>query len=144
MQQHLGNMCSKLAQKYPFDFIIGSIHLFDGYDPYYPGYFDDKTDEEGYRRAFEITLENIKNISDYDVLGHLDYVVRYGKNQDRDYSYLKYADYIDEVLKLIIQKGKGLELNTGGWRFGFDFAHPHQDVQSTNHSPKSSHPPSSI
>lgn len=128
MQPHLNEQYAKLAQKYPFEFIIASAHMFDGHDPYYPGYFEDKTDEQGYQRAFEITLENVKAFSDYDTLGHLDYIVRYGKNQDRDYSYSKYADYIDEVLKLIIQKGKGLEVNTGGWRFGFDFAHPHQDI----------------
>ena len=128
MQPHVFKRYEEISRKYPFDFVIGSVHMFDGHDPYYPGYFEDKTDEEGYQRAFEITLENVKVFSDYDTLGHLDYIVRYGHNQDRDYSYSKYADYIDEVLKLIIQKEKGLEVNAGGWKFGFDFAHPHQDV----------------
>ena len=128
LQMHLSKQCAELAKKYPFDYIIGSIHLFDGYDPYYPGYFDDKTDEEGYRRAFEITLDNIRNTSDYDVLGHIDYIVRYGKSQAEDYSYGKYADYLDEILKHLIQNGKGLELNTGGWKYGLSFTHPHQDI----------------
>lgn len=128
LQPHLGNVYKELAETYPFDFVIGSIHIMDGMDPYFKEYFEDKTDEEAYRRAFEITLENIKNISDYDVLGHLDYVVRYGKNQDRDYSYLKYADYIDKILKYLIENGKGIELNTAGWKYGLDFAHPHTDV----------------
>lgn len=128
LQPHLGNVYKELAETYPFDFVIGSIHILDGMDPYFKEYFEDKTDEEAYRRAFEITLENIKNISDYDVLGHLDYVVRYGKNQDRDYSYLKYADYIDEILKYLIAHGKGLEINTAGFKYGLSFAHPHTDV----------------
>ena len=128
LQPHLGNVYKELAETYPFDFVIGSIHILDGMDPYFKEYFEDKTDEEAYRRAFEITLENIKNISDYDVLGHLDYVVRYGKNQDRDYSYLKYADYIDEILKHLIAHGKGLEINTAGFKYGLSFAHPHTDV----------------
>ena len=128
MQPHVYQQYEAISCNYPFDFIIGSVHMFDGHDPYYPGYFEDKTDEEGYQRAFEITLENVKVFSDYDTLGHLDYIVRYGHNQDRDYSYSKYSDYIDEVLRLIIHKGKGLEVNAGGWKFGFDFAHPHKDV----------------
>ena len=128
LQPHLGKVYKALAENYPFDFIIGSVHILDGMDPYFKEYFEDKTDEEGYRRGFEITLENIKNISDYDVLGHLDYVVRYGKNQDRDYSYSKYADYIDEILKHLIAHGKGLEMNTAGFKYGLSFAHPHTDV----------------
>ena len=118
MQQHLGNMCSKLAQKYPFDFIIGSIHLVDGQDPYYRTYFDNKTDEEGYCRGFEVTLECVKKTHDFDVLGHIDYIVRYGRKREQDYSYVKYADYLDEILKYLIQNGKGLEVNTGGWKYG--------------------------
>lgn len=128
LQPHLGNVYKELADTYLFDFIIGSVHLLDGMDPYFKEFFKDKTDEEGYRRAFEITLENIKNISEYDVLGHLDYVVRYGKEQDRAYSYSKYADYIDEILKHLIAHGKGLEMNTAGFKYGLSFAHPHTDV----------------
>ena len=128
LQPHLGKVYKELAENYPFDFIIGSVHILDGMDPYFKEYFEGKTDEEGYRRAFEITLENIKNISDYDVLGHLDYVVRYGKNQDRDYSCSKYAGYIDEILRHLIENGKGLEINTAGFKYGLSFAHPHTDV----------------
>lgn len=128
MQPHLCEEYEKLAKKHPYDFVIGSVHLFDGYDPYYPGYFEDKTDEEGYRRAFEIALENVKKMSEYDSLGHLDYIIRYGARKEESYSYAKYADYIDEILKCLIENGKGLEVNTGGWNFGFDFAHPHPDV----------------
>lgn len=128
LQPHLGEACRELANKYPFDFILGSLHVIDGMDPYRRKYFDDKTDEEAYRRAFECTIENIRSISDYDVLGHIDYVVRYGKEQAKEYSYVKYADYLDVILKHLIEHGKGLEVNTAGWKYGLAFAHPHQDV----------------
>lgn len=128
MQPHLGNACGELAAKYPFDFIIGSIHLVDGQDPYFRTLFDGKNDEEVYRRGFEVTLECMKCTSDFDVLGHVDYIVRYGHNREQDYSYAKYADYLDEILKQLIQNGKGLEVNTGGWKYGLTFAHPHQDL----------------
>ena len=39
-------------------------------------------------------------------LGHLDYVVRYGKCQARQYSYKKYAQEIDEILKKVIAMGR--------------------------------------
>ena len=31
-------------------------------------------------------------------------------------------------MKHLIEHGKGLELNTAGWKYGLPFAHPHQDV----------------
>ena len=128
LQPEFGMFAKKLAEEYPFDFIIGSLHIVDGEDPYYGNCFLNKTDEEGYRRAFELMLESMRKVSDYDSLGHIDYVVRYGKYQDREYSYTKYADYLDEILKHLIHNGKALELNTAGWKYGLPFAHPHQDV----------------
>ena len=128
MQPHLGQQYTEIANKYPFDYVLGSVHMFDGHDPYYPGFFDGKTDEEGYHRAFEITLDNIKKMKGYDSLGHIDYIVRYGNDKERSYSYSKNADYIDEILKHLIVNGKGLEVNSAGWKSGLSFAHPHQDV----------------
>ena len=128
LQPHLKEKNEDITKKYPFDFVIGSVHLFDGCDPYYPEYFADKTDEDGYRRAFEITLDNLKVAEYYDSLGHLDYIVRCGKKREEEYQISKYTDYIDEILKIIISKGKGLEINSGGIKKGLSFAHPHPEI----------------
>lgn len=128
MQLQVSEQYAELVRGYSYDFILASVHLFERYDPYYPGYFDDKTDEEGYRRAFEITLDNVKNMTEYDSLGHIDYIVRFGNHKEQEYSYMKNADYIDEILKHLIANGKALEVNTAGWKNGLPFAHPHPDV----------------
>lgn len=128
MQSHLGNVCDELAKQYPFDFIIGSVHLFDGDDPYYPDYFRKVKDEEGYRRAFELTLEGLKATKEIDVLGHLDYITRYGNEKDASYSYARYSEYIDPILRFLVENGKGIEVNTSGWKYGLPYAHPHQDI----------------
>ena len=133
LQPHLGEVCRKLVEKYPFYFVIGSIHLLDGKDMYYRKCFESRTDEAGYRKAFEETFDNLQYVSDYDVLGHLDYVVRYGKEQEREYSYKNNADIIDSILNHLISNGKGLEINTAGWRYGLPFAHPHPDVLKRYH-----------
>lgn len=125
---HLGDFYKEYTQKYPFDFVIGSVHLVDEMDPYYPELFQDKTDRQVYERTFIQTLKDIDSINDYDTLGHLDYVVRYGKNKELEYSYEHFSDYIDEILRKLIYKGKGLELNTAGFKYGLPFAHPHPDV----------------
>jgi histidinol phosphatase-like PHP family hydrolase len=38
--------------------------------------------------------------------------------KDKNYSYDKYKDAIDPILELLVQQGKGLELNTGSFRYG--------------------------
>ena len=31
-------------------------------------------------------------------------------------------------MRYLIANGKGIEINTAGWKYGLPFAHPHQDV----------------
>ncbi|MBQ8804775.1 MAG: histidinol-phosphatase HisJ family protein [Tyzzerella sp.] len=128
MQPHLGDFLREYVKQYPFDFVIGSMHLFHGQDPYYKKCFVGRTDREAYKAAFEETLETIKRFSGFDVLGHLDFIVRYGKRQAEEYSYEENADVIDEILKYLITNGKGLELNTAGWKYGLSFAHPYPSI----------------
>jgi histidinol-phosphatase (PHP family) len=116
------------AEGEPFDFVIGSSHVVDGKDPYILGYFDGISESEGYTRYFRTIPENAQAIKCYNVYGHLDYVVRYGPNQDRDYRPFDYLDIFDPGLKTIIADGKGMELNTGGWSRGLKQAHPHLDL----------------
>lgn len=112
MQPQIVNANSEYAHKYPFDFIIGSNHLCHKKDPYYSYFYEGRTEKEAFREFFESTLENITLFSDFDVLGHLDYLVRYAPNLNKNYRYKDYSDVIDEILKKLIEKGKGLDVNT--------------------------------
>ena len=122
------------------DFIICSSHLVDGKDPYYPDTF---INEDGspanaidiYRQYFEEMLYIVKNFQDYNVYGHIDYIFRYGpKNVDHikicadnyeEIIFSRFKDLFYEILKCIIENGKGIEINTGSLYRGMDFAHPH-------------------
>lgn len=95
-----------------FDFVIGSIHLLDKQDPYYPPMWEGKDEYAIIRHYFEATLENIQKFTDFDVLGHLDYIVRYAPKGAPDYCYDMYKDIIDEILITLVKNGKGLDLNT--------------------------------
>lgn len=128
LQKHLGEHYRGYVNQYPFDFVIGSLHVIDHMDPYDPEYFSDKTDDEGYIRAFEEMADNIKAVQDFDVLGHIDYVVRYGREKASHYSYEKFAPYIDTILRGVIAGGKGIELNTSGYKYGLGFCHPHPEI----------------
>lgn len=138
LRTYLKDYYEELTKKYPFDFAIGSVHnvpykkdaegniLYT--DPAAEKLFTDRTDKEAYRLMMETTLENVRTSDCFQTLGHLDYVVRYGKSREKEYSYTDYADIIDEILKLLIEKEKGLEVNSAGLKYGLPFAHPHPDV----------------
>ena len=138
LRTYLEDYYEELTKKYPFDFVIGSVHnvpykkdaegniLYT--DPAAEKLFTDRTDKKAYRLMMETTLENVRTSDCFQTLGHLDYVVRYGKSREKEYSYTDYADIIDEILKLLIEKEKGLEVNSAGLKYGLPFAHPHPDV----------------
>ena len=124
LQNHIYPSLHTYVQENPFDFVIASSHLCDSADPYYPDFFENKNEDEVYAIYFSSILENVKNFSDYDVYGHLDYIVRYGPTKDARYSYEKYRDIFDSVLKTVIENGKGIEVNTGGIKYGLKDLHP--------------------
>lgn len=126
LMDYLGERLREYAREWDFDFIIGSSHLIDGEDPYYPPYFERLGDKNGILRYFESILANIKAFDDFDVYGHLDYAVRY--SHEKNYSPCDYREITDEILRLIIAKGKGIELNTAGIKYGLGWAHPHPQL----------------
>lgn len=128
LQSHLKDYLDSLIQNYSFDFVIGSSHFIDKMDPYFPEFFDGRTEQEAYEHFFEVSLQRIRQLDCYDSYGHLDYVVRYGPNKNKDYSYRTYRDYLDPILKAIIDKGKGLECNTGGYKYGLGHPNPCEDI----------------
>ena len=79
---------------------------------------------EAYTEYFQSIIDNVKKFKNFDVYGHLDYVVRYGPNKDANYSYDEYKDVIDEILRLLVEEGKGLEVNTGGIKHNLKDLHP--------------------
>ena len=105
-----------LIQQYPFDFVIGSFHVIHHTEFYYGEFFKGKTKEQAHREFFEETLKCVKAFDCFNVLGHLDYIVRYGPYEDKTVDHQKYQDIIDEIFKTLIQKGKGIEVNTSGYR----------------------------
>lgn len=128
LQPHLASRHASLLSEHDFDFVIGSSHLAHGVDPYYPEYYQGRSEEAAYREYFTSILENIRAFDGFDVYGHLDYVVRYGPNKNKHYSYGKYWDIIDDILRELVARGKGIELNTGGFRAGLGQPNPCQEI----------------
>ena len=93
--------------------MLGSVHVVNGSDPYYGEIFRGQTDREAYEQTFITTLKNIEMVKDFDVLGHLDYVVRYGTYGIQEYSYRGFAEYRRD-LKKNYRAGQGIGNEYGG------------------------------
>ena len=102
-------------QRRPFDFVLGSIHFVDDLDVYYPPYWHGKTVFEAERRFLEATLDCVRLHDDFDVLAHLTYIAKSTSHPaPRPITYENHGDIMDEILKILVTKGKGLEMNTSG------------------------------
>lgn len=128
LQTHLEEYFKNLLSTYPLDFVIGSTHFINRKDAVYPEFFQGRTEEEAYLHYFQVTLDNVKNLSTFDVAGHLDYIVRYGPNKADFYNYDTYQDLFDEILKTMIEKGRGIECNTAGYRKGINQPNPGPEI----------------
>lgn len=102
-------------QRRPFDFVIGSVHFARDLDVYFPPYWAGRTVFEAEREYLETTLRCVHAHDDFDVLGHLTYLSKAEAHPaPRAIPYGEHREVVDEILKILVSKGKGLELNTSG------------------------------
>lgn len=108
-----------------FDYIIGSIHNIG--DMKLREHISNNTKEEFYQDYFEEVFKAAK-YGDIDVLGHLDLMKRYAFDNYGNYSFNSYEEIIREILKVIIKRGIGVELNTSGLRNKVNEVFPSPDA----------------
>lgn len=105
---------SKFLKNNSLDFVIGSIHnIKDDIDVY--EYDFKKLDCDEVYREYVMSLIELATNYDFDVLGHLTYPLRY--MYQREGIRLNLTPYEDEFRKLfqvVIERGKGIEVNTSG------------------------------
>ena len=99
----------------PFDFVIGSVHSIGGGDPYFAEYWEGKTVKESFEEGLLQTLACVQAHDGFDVLGHLNYVCKSPNMPEKKLlRYRDYADMCDEIMRVLVSKGKGMEINTSG------------------------------
>lgn len=134
LQPHLADKYKKIVHDFDYDFIIGSTHLVDRWDPYFDSFWEMDSEEKLLRRYYEVILSNITSYDDFDSLGHLDYACRYAKDTvTRTNTYFPYRDIIDAILEEIISKDKALEINTGAYSKGLNQPNPCADIIKRYH-----------
>lgn len=129
LQPDIVSKIENMVSHFDFDFIIGSSHITCKKDMAMDkSFFDGYSRREAYLRYFREVLENIKQYSNFDVYGHLDYVVRYGGYGSKKIEYNEFYEILDEILNCLIKKDKGIEINTSGIRYGLGNPHPNIDI----------------
>lgn len=121
---------NKLIDSYNFDFVIGSSHVINGKDPYYKEYFSNRPVHDAMVEYLESIIENIEIFNNFDIYGHLDYMMRYApvSIEKKRYNYEEYEELFDKILKSLINKNKGIEINTSPLRNGLYDTNPNVQV----------------
>lgn len=110
-----GPLLKDFVSQYPFDFAIGSVHFVDGYDPYEPEYWYGRSVTEAFRIYLEEIYQCVQLHEDFDVLGHLTYVCKSVHNPSHAPVRMEdFREITDEIMKILVAKGKGMEINTSG------------------------------
>lgn len=128
LRSDVDNIAQEIVNTYDFDFVIGSSHDVKGVDFFWPEFYDGRTIHEVYTLYYENLLDVVRNCNAYDVLGHFDYIKRLGKIVYDDTVCADCHEIIDAILKIVISKGKGIEINTAGITYGIGHLHPHINI----------------
>lgn len=126
MQVHTIPQYEALFERYPFDFIILSIHQVEDKEFWTQEFQEGRTQKEYNERYYEELLNVVRTYKDYSVLGHLDLIVRYDKAGI--YPFERVRPLIEEILKTVIADGKGIEINTSSRRYGLADSTPSKEI----------------
>ncbi len=126
------------VDKYKFDVVLGSTHLVNDDEPYYPEAWFKYGADKLIAEYFNNMLDNVREYDFFTSLAHIDYVVRYVPDELIDCSPEEYfkgvysgnSKTIDEILKIIIERGQALEVNTKGAFTRIKHVHPSDEIMA--------------
>jgi histidinol-phosphatase (PHP family) len=107
--------CRAAVTAFRYDFILGSFHCAEGHDISERGFYEGRSVEEAYRAFYAYMLTCLQEYDDYDVIAHFNIIDRYSPvipNNDA------YFDIVRKILTLLVERGKGIEINTSSKRYG--------------------------
>lgn len=116
IQPHVLEDSLKIVNNYPFDYVLASIHVVDGIDPYRREYYMNKSKKEAYERYLNEIFFLIQHFKSFDMVGHFEYIIRYANYDNKSLRYADHSDLFDSIMKELIYQGRGFEVNTGTYR----------------------------
>lgn len=122
LQMHILPELKARLKGQKLDYILASLHVLKGfrYDMHKKEGWKHYTKDYVFRQYILQFTECLRRFDDYNCLGHLTYYSRYCPYDDKMMRYGDAAEELDELFRLIIPRGKGIEINTSVYRrFGF-------------------------
>lgn len=113
-------LAARLAADPALDFVLGSLHILPGAGDFFFLSYTNVPQCDCYFDLYLDQLQRIAELDFYDVLAHLGYVRRYmwRAGVDAALTLEKFGDKVTRILRTVIDKGKGLEINCSGIRDG--------------------------
>lgn len=106
---------AKLLLRRPYDFVLGSVHKLHDVDLAFKVYTP-QTLPRLCERNLELLYE-LADTGDFDVVGHIDLIKRYAFRQSGLLvDLMDYREPLERVLRRLVERGKGIEINTSGLR----------------------------
>lgn len=109
-----------VLRKHDWDFVLGSLHWIQpGIDTCKESFMTYAGDWRQSFRNYFTQMISLARDGDFDILSHIDYPSRYNRHIHAGaYDITAYEDIIREVLRNVIARGRGIEINTSPWRKG--------------------------
>ncbi len=126
VQTHTIPLYEELFYKYDFDFIILSCHQVENLEFWTQDFQKGKSQKQYNEGYYHELLKVVKAYKNYSVLGHLDLIKRYDKKGL--YPFRKVKPIIKEILQVVVGDGKGIEVNTSSFRYGFEDLMPSTEI----------------
>jgi histidinol-phosphatase (PHP family) len=130
VQTHTIPAYERLLERYGdrLDFTLLSIHQVGDREFWNGAFQEGRTQEEFTMAYYEELLSVVEKFHGYSVVAHLDLIRRYDPTPEGPLPFSAVRDIVAKILSRVIADGKGIEVNTSGWRYGLDGPQPTDDV----------------
>lgn len=127
-QPHLyPDLIQDVKEKVNFDYIIGSTHKDSRDVDASELHYDPKNLDAISKKYLQEVLSMVKDDA-FDCIGHLDLIKRYASRKGVALSIASYREQLEEIFKILIRNGKGIEINTSGLRESMKTCMPDIDI----------------
>lgn len=122
-------LSENILNKYPYDFVLGSVHTPRGMTQDIKEIEYDKLDVYGFMNSYFDELTQIAQWNGCDALAHITCPMRRIQGKYKiDFDYTKVQTSLDRLLKAIIDNNKALEVNTSGLRQPIGLTMPEESI----------------
>lgn len=130
---HMPDRARKILSDLTPDLVIGSVHSFAGEPDFYmygrrEGQFENEEKCSEILGRYVRELCDLVLLGDFDVMGHIGYPLRYIKREGFDMNLSGFYLELENLFRIIIEKGKGIEVNTSGLRNELKNTMPSRDI----------------